>query len=57
MLIMKSLDYMAPPGPALKYWLQKMAKKTRNFRTMHAIFAIKMFRVTLSTIFKQVVLL
>ena len=49
MLIMISLDPMAPPGPVSKCWLQKMAKKpheNRNFRTKHVIFAIKIFHVT-----------
>ena len=57
---MKGLDYMAPPGPVSKCWQEKMAKKpheNRNFRTIHVIFAIKIFRITLSMILKQLVVL
>ena len=60
MLIMKSRDYISPPAPVSKCWLQKMAQKApqnKNVRTTHIIFATNIFSVTLSTILKQLVLL
>ena len=61
MLIMKSLDYMDPLGADSQCWLQKMAKKPHEKTGISGpymyVLALKIFRVTLSTILKQRVLL